>query len=227
MHKYSIIIPSLNEEKFLPGVLKNIKKFTEMVEIIVSDGGSTDNTINIAEKLGVKVCRSKKGKGVQMNRAAESSNGEVLIFLHADTFLPDDAFYLINKFFFTQEIDIATFKMKFDSENILMKIYSWFTKFDSIFTTFGDQVIVVRRSFFDELGRFPNLPIFEDVEFFRKARKTKTIYKLPLFVTTSARRFEQRGILKTQLLNGLYILGYLVGINPDKIYRKYFKDSSF
>ncbi|RKY91980.1 MAG: hypothetical protein DRQ01_06885, partial [Ignavibacteriae bacterium] len=75
MHKYSIIIPSLNEEKFLPGVLKNIKKFTEMVEIIVSDGGSTDNTINIAEKLGVKVCRSKKGKGVQMNRAAKSSNG--------------------------------------------------------------------------------------------------------------------------------------------------------
>ena len=67
---------------------------------------------------------------------------------------------------FTQKIDIATFKMKFDSENILMKIYSWFTKFDSIFTTFGDQGIVVRRSFFNELGRFPNLPIFEDVEFF-------------------------------------------------------------
>jgi len=227
MHKYSIIIPSLNEEKFLPAVLINIKKFTEEIEIILSDGGSTDNTIKIAEELNVKVCSSKKGKGVQMNRAAESSNGEVLIFLHADTFLPDDAFYLINKFFFTRKIDIATFKMKFDSENILMKIYSWFTKIDSIFTTFGDQVIVVRRSFFDELGKFPNLPIFEDVEFFRKARKSKTIYKLPSFVTTSARRFEKKGILKTQLLNGIYILGYLVGINPDKIYRKYFKDSSF
>ena len=227
MHKYSIIIPSLNEEKFLPAVLIKIKKFTEEIEIILSDGGSTDNTIKIAEELNVKVCSGKKGKGVQMNRAAESSNGEVLIFLHADTFLPDDAFYLIDKFFFNQKIDIATFKMRFDSENILMKLYSWFTKFDSIFTTFGDQVIVVRRSYFDELGRFPNLPIFEDVEFFRKARKTKTIYKLPSFVTTSARRFTKKGILKTQLLNGLYILGYLVGINPDKIYRKYFKDSSY
>jgi len=252
MYKYSIIIPSLNEEKFLPGVLTHIKNFTEEIEIILSDGGSTDNTIkiaeelnvkvcsgkkgkgvqmdntiNIAEKLGAKVCRSKKGKGVQMNRAAESSNGEVLIFLHADTFLPDDAFYLIHKFFFIQKIDIATFKMKFDSENILMKIYSWFTKFDSIFTTFGDQVIVVRRSFFDELGRFPNLSIFEDVEFFRKARKSKTIYKLPSFVTTSARRFTKKGILKTQMLNGLYILGFLIGINPDKIHRKYFKDSSY
>jgi rSAM/selenodomain-associated transferase 2 len=227
MQKYSIIIPSLNEDKFLPHVLTHLRKFTEEIEIILSDGGSTDNTIKIAEKLGVKVYSGKKGKGVQMNRAAESSNGEVLIFLHADTFLPDDAFYLINKFFFTHKTDIATFKMKFDSENILMKIYSWFTKFDSIFTTFGDQVIVVRRSFFNELGRFPNLPIFEDVEFFRKARKSKTIYKLPSFVTTSARRFTKKGILKTQLLNGIYILGYLVGVNPNKIYRKYFKDSSF
>jgi len=227
MYKYSIIIPSLNEEKFLPGVLIHIKKFTEEMEIILSDGGSTDNTIKIAESLGAKVCSGKKGKGLQMNRAAQISNGEVLIFLHVDTFLPDDAFYLISEFFFTNKIDIATFKMKFDSENILMKIYSWFTKFDSIFTTFGDQVIVVRRSFFNELGRFQNLPIFEDVEFFRKARKIKAIYKLPSFVITSARRFEKQGILKTQLLNGLYILGYLVGINPDKIYRKYYKDSSF
>ncbi len=136
MYKYSIIIPTLNEEKFLPRVLTNLQKFTEELEIIISDGGSTDNTIKIAENLGAKVCSSKKGKGMQMNKAAQSSNGEVLIFLHADTFLPDDALYLINKFFFTGKIDIATFKMKFDSENLLMKIYSWFTKFDSIFTIF-------------------------------------------------------------------------------------------
>jgi len=162
-----------------------------------------------------------------MNRAAKISNGEILIFLHANTFLPDDTFNLINKLFLTERIDIATFKMKFDSENLLMKIYSWFTKFDSIFTTFGDQVIVVRRSYFNKLGGIPNLLIFEDVEFFRKIRKTKTICKLPSFVITSARRFKKRGILKTQLLNGFYLLGYLVGINPDKIYRKYFKDTSF
>lgn len=224
MHKYSIIIPTLNEEEFLPRVLTNLQKLTEEIEIIISDGGSTDNTIKIAENLGAKVCSSKKGKGMQMNRAAQSSNGEVLIFLHSDTFLPDNAFYFINKFFLSEINAIATFKMKFDSEKLLMKIYSWFTQFDSIFTTFGDQVIVVRRNFFNELGGFPNLPIFEDVEFFRKARKTKTIYKLPSFATTSARRFEKRGILKTQLLNGFYILSYFMGKNPDNIYSKYFKD---
>ena len=70
MYKYSIIIPTLNEEEFLPRVLTNLQKFTEELEIIISDGGSTDNTIKIAENLGAKVCSSKKGKGMQMNKAA-------------------------------------------------------------------------------------------------------------------------------------------------------------
>ena len=114
--------------------------------------------------------------------------------------------------------------MRFDKESFLMDIYSWFTKFDSIFTTFGDQVIVIRRDFFNELNGFPNLTIFEDLELCRKARSKTKIYKLPAFAITSARRFEKRGILKTQLLNGFYILQYLVGINPDNIYKKYFWD---
>jgi GT2 family glycosyltransferase len=105
-----------------------------------------------------------------------------------------------------------------------MDIYSWFTKFDSIFTTFGDQVIVIRRDFFNELNGFPNLTLFEDVELCKKARRKVKIYKLPAFVITSARRFEKRGTLKTQLLNGLYILQYLAGKDPEKIYKKYFRD---
>lgn len=226
MHKYSIIIPSLNEEKFLPKILKHLQKFTEDFEIILSDGGSTDNTVNIAKSFGVKICLGENGKGGQLNRAAKISSGKVLIFLHADTYLPADAFYLIDKFFFNDNINIATFKMKFDSENLIMRMYSWFTKFDSIFTTFGDQAIVMKRSFFSEIGGFPNFPMFEDVEFFRRARKIKKIYKLPSFVTTSARRYERKGVVKTQLLNGFYILGYLIGINPVRIYRKYFKESS-
>jgi rSAM/selenodomain-associated transferase 2 len=224
MQKFSIIIPTLNEEKFLPRVLTHLQKFSEEIEVIISDGGSTDDTIKIAEASGVKVCSGKKGRGTQMNKAVQSSNGEVLIFLHADTFLPDDALSLSNKLFFTDKIDIATFRMKFDSESFLMKIYSWFTRFDSIFTTFGDQVIIVRRSYFDEIGGFPNLPIMEDVEFLRRVRKTNAIYKLPSFATTSARRFEKRGNLKTLWLDGFYILSYLAGKSPDEIYQKYYDE---
>ena len=224
MSKYSVIIPTLNEEKYLPPVLEHLKKFDEDLEIIIADGGSEDTTVKIAERFNVKVCRSEKGKGIQLNNGAGCAKGAVLIFLHADTFLPLNAFSLINEYLLVRKVEIAAFKMKFDKESFLMDIYSWFTKFDSIFTTFGDQVIVIRREFFNELNGFPNLTLFEDVELCRKARSKTKIYKLPAFVTTSARRFETKGTLKTQLLNGLYILQYLVGKDPDKIYKKYFRD---
>ena len=224
MSKYSVIIPTLNEEKYLPAVLEHLINIDEDIEIIIADGGSVDSTVKIAERFNVKVCRSEKGKGFQLNNGADCANGDALLFLHADTFLPANAFSLINEYLLVRKVDIAAFKMKFDKESFLMDIYSWFTKFDSIFTTFGDQVIVIRRDFFNELNGFPNLTIFEDLELCRKARSKTKINKLPAFAITSARRFEKRGILKTQLLNGFYILQYLVGINPDNIYKKYFRD---
>ncbi len=224
MSKYSVIIPTLNEEKYLPPVLEHLKNIDEDLEIIIADGGSEDNTVKMAEKFNVKVCKSEKGKGIQLNNGAGYATGNVLIFLHADTFLPVNAFSLINEYLLVRKVDIAAFKMKFDKQSFLMDIYSWFTKFDSIFTTFGDQAIVIRRDFFNKLNGFPNLTIFEDVELCRKARRKTKIYKLPAFVTTSARRFIRKGILKTQLLNGLYIMGYLIGVSPARIYKKYFKE---
>lgn len=224
MSKYSVIIPTLNEEKYLPLVLEHLKKIDEDLEVIIADGGSEDNTIKMAKRFNVKVCKSEKGKGFQLNKGAGCATGDILIFLHADTFLPVDAFSLINEYLVVRKVEIAVFKMKFDKESFLMNIYSWFTKFDSIFTTFGDQVIVIQRGFFNELNGFPKLTIFEDVELLRRARKKTKVYKLPSYVTTSARRFEMRGTLKTQLLNGLYILQYLIGIDPNNIYKKYFRD---
>ncbi len=224
MIKYSVIIPTLNEEKYLPPVLEHLINIDEDIEIIIADGGSIDNTVKIAERFDVKVCKSEKGKGLQLNNGAGCAKGAVLIFLHADTFLPANAFSMINEYFVARKINIAAFNMKFDKKSFLMDIYSWLTKFDSIFTTFGDQVIVIQRDFFNELNGFPNLTIFEDLELCRIARSKTKIYKLPAFVITSARRFERRGILKTQLLNGLYILQYLGGIDPNNIYKKYFRD---
>ena len=224
MSKYSVIIPTLNEEKYLPAVLEHLINIDEDIEIIIADGGSVDSTVKIAERFDVKVCRSEKGKGFQLNNGASCANGDALLFLHADTFLPANAFSLINEYLLVRKVDIAAFKMKFDKESFLMDIYSWFTKFDSIFTTFGDQAIVIRRDFFNELNGFPKLTIFEDIELCRKARSKTKIYKLPAFVNTSARRFDTIGIIKNQLLNALFILQYLVGIDPNNIYKKYFSD---
>lgn len=223
MPKYSIIIPTLNEKEFLPRVLDSLKDFDEDFEVIVSDGGSDDGTVKIARKCGVLLCISEKGKGVQLIKGAEFSSGEILIFIHADTFLPKNAFELINEYLINRGCKIATFRMRFDDDGLLFKIYSWFTRFDSVFSTFGDQGIVITKKFYEELGGFPELPIFEDVEFFRKARRKTQIVKLPAYVTTSARRLRKNGVVKTQLLNAIYILRYFLGAKPSKIYNKYFR----
>jgi len=223
MPKYSIIIPTLNEQEFLSRVLNSLNNYDEDFEIIVADGGSKDDTINIARKFGAQLCNAKKGKGFQLIKGVECSSGELLIFLHADTFLPKNAFKLINEYMTNGGYKIATFRMKFDNDNYLLKIYSWFTKIDSVLSTFGDQVIVITKRFYKELGGFPELPIFEDVELLRRARKKTRIVKLPAYVTTSARRFRKKGVVFTQVLNGMYLLRYFMGTNTARIYNKYFQ----
>jgi len=223
MPKYSIIIPTLNEQEFLPLVLDSINEFDEDFEVIVTDGGSEDETIRIAKKYGVLLCSSKKGKGFQLIKGVESSSGDIYIFIHADTFLPKNAFNLINEYFIDRACKIATFRMKFDSDSLLFKIYSWFTIFDTVFSTFGDQGIVITKKFYEDIGGFPELPIFEDVELLRKARKKTRIVKFPDYVTTSARRLKENGVVLTQLLNALYLLRYFMGTEPGRMYNKYFR----
>ncbi|MBT8387673.1 MAG: TIGR04283 family arsenosugar biosynthesis glycosyltransferase [Ignavibacteria bacterium] len=224
MNKFSVIIPTLNEETYILEVLNHLSQFKENIEIIITDGGSDDNTLKIARTYDTKVVSSKKGKGIQLNSGALYSTGEILIFMHADTFLPEDAFARITEYFINKKIDIASFKMKFDSPNNLAKIYSWFTKFDSRITTFGDQVIVMNRNFYQEIGGFPIISLFEDVELLKQARKKTKIYKLPTYVTTSARRFKKYGFIKTQLLNLWYHLLYYCGVSTEKLHKYYFKD---
>jgi rSAM/selenodomain-associated transferase 2 len=223
MPKYSIIIPTLNEQEFLPRLLDSIKEFDEDFEVIIADGGSEDDTINIAGKYGVRLCSSKKGKGFQLIKGVECSSGDILIFLHADTFLPKNAFELIKEYISNRGCKISTFKMKFDDDGMLFKVYTWFTKFDSVFTTFGDQGIVITKSFYEEIGGFPEFPILEDVELLKNARKKTQIIKLPAYVITSARRLRKNGVVKTQLLNAMYILRYFMGTEPIKIFNKYFR----
>lgn len=224
MTLYSIIIPTLNEEENIGKVLQHLNLFNEDIEIIIADGGSTDNTINIAESFNIKICKSPPGKGIQLNEGTKYANGKILIYLHADTFLPQNAFNLIKDYFTKDEVKIATFALNFDSNKLLMKLYSRFTKFDSMFTTFGDQAIVVKKDFLKSAGGFPQIKIFEDVEFFRVVRRKTKIYKLPAVVVTSSRRFYKKGIISTQLLNIYFFILYLLKVHPDKIYKKYFYD---
>ena len=226
-NKYTVIIPTLNEEKYIVSCIKNIKSCLLKVEIIVSDGGSTDKTIEIAEDNGAKILFTNNGRGAQLNLGVKSASGDILIFLHADTLLPNNTNVLIDNIFADDNVKVATFKMKFDIDNWILNFYSWFTRFDSIFTRFGDCGIVVRKNYFIDGNHFPNWKLFEDVHFLRQARKTIGVNTLPGFVTTSTRRFLQNGFIKTQIRNSIYIMQYLINKKPDELYSKYNKMKDF
>lgn len=212
--KFSVIIPTLNEAKFIRTTIQHIRDLDESAEIIIADGESSDETVQLCQKAKVDVEFAKRGRGSQCNTGAAKASGDVLLFLHADTFLPENAFELMTNYFSDHNIQIGTFRLAFDSRNAMLRFYCSFTKFDSMFTRFGDQCIVIRKSFFNEIGGFPDWPLFEDVHLLRLARRRTKIISFPSKVITSARRFVTRGIIRTQILNGFLLLLYLFGVSP-------------
>jgi rSAM/selenodomain-associated transferase 2 len=222
MKKFSVIIPVFNEEINIKSSVKNIQSLDENIEIILVDGESKDNSYKIAKSLDIEAYRSLKGRGIQLNTGAKKASGEILVFMHIDTKLPEDAFEKLTSAFKDENIKVCKFRMKFDSDHWILKFYSYFTQFDSLLTSFGDQVIAVRKDFFHSIGGFPNWPLFEDVHFFRVARKNTRIKSLPGPVITSARGFLKRGLIKQQIFNGFLIIKYLFGVSPKKLYEEYY-----
>lgn len=219
--KFSVIIPTYNAEKFLSQCIRSVRNAGDNCEIIVVDGASRDQTLEIACREGVTVFTAKKGRGGQLNAGAGLAGGDIFLFLHADTQLPEDAFSVLEEVFLHPEIQIGTFLMRFDREHCLLNFYSRMTKIDSLWTRFGDQCIVARKSFFDSLKGFPDWPLFEDVCFLERARKLTKIHSFPACVTTSSQRFIQNGILRQQIKNAWLMLQYLLGVPPATLSEKY------
>ena len=214
-------MPVLNEAERVRDSIMSIRSLDSNVEIIIVDGLSDDNTLERAKACGVSVYSSNPGRGVQCNVGAEHASGDVLIFQHIDSTLPQGALELIKQEFSRTDVQVGTFRMRFDLDHWFLNMSGYLTRFDSILTRFGDQCIVVRKDFFNELGRFPDWPLFEDVEFLRRARKKTRIWSFPLEVMTSARRFKKNGIYRQQIFNGLLVLQYFLGVDVKKLAEKY------
>jgi rSAM/selenodomain-associated transferase 2 len=218
---FSVIIPSLNEADWIENAIRSVKARDPEVEIIVVDGGSVDCTARLALHEGVPVLPSPRGRGIQCNAGARVASGDILAFLHADTMLPSGAFKLLAEYFSNPEIQIGTFRLQFDKPGWLLRFYGFFTRWDSLFTRFGDQCIVIRRSFFEELGGFPDWQLFEDVHLLRLARQRTKIHSFRARVESSSRRFLRMGLIRCQLLNAWLILQYLLGISPERLASRY------
>lgn len=190
----SIIIPVLNEERALPATLNSVYQQTAEYELIVVDGGSTDNTLSIVEaEPNINLINASQGRAKQMNQGAKIATGEWLLFLHADTLLPDNALSLITAL--PNSIQTGGFKHKFSGQAWGLKLISWLhnyrCKVSRIF--YGDQAMFIRKDFFHQQGDFPD-QLMEDLIFGEQLVKVTQPEILDAEVITDSRKFEQNGI---------------------------------
>jgi rSAM/selenodomain-associated transferase 2 len=220
----SIIIPVLNESDFLGENLNQLweKQSGFVKEILVVDGGSRDDTIQIAVKHGAKVIKAeRKGRANQMNIGAKNAQAGVLYFLHADT-LPPDGFDQIILNTLKRGFDFGCFRLKFDWEHPLLNLYSFFTRFNSPLFRFGDQsLFVLKESFIDTGGFDENLTVMEDQEIYFRLRKTGRFRVLKHNVITSARKYRTNGVVWLQVIFFAIWLGYYSGVKQDSLVHFY------
>ena len=219
----SIIIPVLNEAAIIRSLLSRLQDRVG-VEIIVVDGGSEDNTLELAQGEGVRVILSpQKGRANQMNAGAAFATGDILLFLHADTQLPPDYLDLVKDTLANSNAIAGAFELAIDGDNKSLrwveKMVKWRSRWFSL--PYGDQAIFLTRTVFEEMGGFADLPIMEDFELIQRLKKQGRIAIAPAAVLTSSRRWQKLGVFKTTLINQLIILGYYLGIPPRQLRRLY------
>jgi rSAM/selenodomain-associated transferase 2 len=217
-----VIIPAFNEAALIGRTLERVQAALPRASIIVVDGGSTDETAAIAARAGATIVQAPRGRGIQCHAGALRATADWLLFLHADTLVPLEAERVFQAFAANPAAQIGTFRLQFADGGRLLNTLAWAaSRRDSVFTRFGDQGILVRRSFYETIGGFPPWPLFEDVALFQTARKLSRVHWLPAHVITSARRFNERGLFRQRLLNAELMLRYLAGASPFDLAARY------
>lgn len=201
----SIVIPTLNEERALPKTLAHVAAQRVAHEIVVSDGGSSDNTRRVAESAGAQWVQATRGRGAQMNAGARATRGEWLLFLHADTQLPPTALDVISAL--PPQFEAGCFHQSFSAPHPLLCAVSWLHNWRCKRTQimYGDQAMFVRRGVFEALGGFPESDL-EDVKFSEKLRARCAPVLLPATIVTDARKFVAHGIVRSTLRIVLILL---------------------
>ena len=217
----AVLIPVLNEAERIGPLLVALKAM-DFSEIIVADGSSTDGTEEIVRSSpGVILVLGARGRGAQINAAAKKATAAILLVLHADSVLPDNAPGLIRQTLSRGDVKAGCFRLAFDRSSRVLKLYSWFSRFETRFTTFGDQAFFMQRTTFDAVGGAPEWPFLEDVALRQRLLSHGHFVKRPEQVVTSARRFVNRGPVMQQLINAIVLLGYHSGVPAHKLARFY------
>ncbi len=214
-----MVIPTLDEEASLPQLLQALGKADE---VIVSDGGSRDRTREIARRSGACVVTGPPGRGGQLNRGAAMATSDVLLFLHADTRLPEPALGAVAQAVASGAAGGA-FAVEFDARGLVWRLGDRLVSLRTRWTgvPLGDQAQFVTRTTFDRLGGFAEWPILEDLDFARRLKRAGRTVLLRPPVITSARRYQQRGIARTIATNWLIWLLFFLGVPAARLARLY------
>ncbi len=221
--QFSFIIPTFNEAAELPQLVSELQRIHALGhEVIIVDGGSQDMTVEVLVREGYHVIGNPPGRAKQMNSGACEAKNDVLVFLHADTRLPVDAFSKMMQA--CQHNSWGRFDVAFTETGFLFKVIAAMMNFRSRITgvATGDQCIFVRKNIFEQVGRFPDISLMEDVALSKKLKKIASPACLDVCVITSARRWKQKGILRTIILMWYLRLAYFLGVAPNKLHQLYY-----
>lgn len=220
--KISIIIPVLNEAKILEKTLSQLQFELGHNELIIVDGGSTDDSVHIAEKYG-KVLKSESGRAKQLNAGAAAASGNIFIFLHADIWLESGALAAVERALFSGYVG-GGFRQKIDGKNLLYRMIEVAGNIRGRYLKvfYGDSGIFLMRADFEKIGGFPEIPILEEMEFSKALRRLGKTTLITPHIHISARRWETKGIIRTTFNNWLITLLYFLKFSPvqlSKLYR--------
>jgi rSAM/selenodomain-associated transferase 2 len=225
--KISIIIPTYNEAENIGKVLDYLRKNSSeqsLHEIIVSDGISDDQTLEIARSMGAKIVNYKNtGRAKQMNAGAKVASGDIFYFLHADSYPPagfdDDILLTINKGY-----GAGCFRMKWDMDHPVLNFFAWFTRFNCQWCRGGDQSLFITRGLFNQLQGFnESYRFLEDYEIIPRIKKQARFKVIQRDIITSARKYRKNGVIKLQLHVAKTYIMRMLGIDVEKVAQAYYK----
>ena len=225
MTALSIIIPTLDESENIASCLKALAPLrVRGAQVVVVDGGSRDDTVQRALPLADIVISAPRGRAGQLNAGAGNATGTTLLFLHADTRLPEDADTVIESGMRDSRRVWGRFDVRIAGSHPLLPVIAWFMNQRSRLTAIatGDQGIFATRAAFDRAGGFPAIQLMEDIALCKALKKQGPPLCLRARITTSGRRWEQRGTVKTMLLMWRLRFSYFFGADPDKLAQQYY-----
>jgi rSAM/selenodomain-associated transferase 2 len=222
MRRLTVVIPALDEAAIIVAALQALAPLRARgAEIVVVDGGSSDGTPELARPLADRVIVVPRGRGAPLNAGAALGTGDALVFLHADTALPENADRLIAAALWRRAW--GRFDVRIAGRHPLLavvaRMINWRSRVTGVAT--GDQAIFVRREAFNSVGGFPDLPLMEDIAISRRLKRLCRPYCIGAPVVTSGRRWEHHGVVRTIVLMWRLRLAYYFGVEPARLARQY------